>query len=61
MTTFSASSGSAEGKDLVFISETIGSGSVVFDDDGDGVGTFVLKDTDVRIIRFEAYMYEDVD
>jgi hypothetical protein len=54
----------AKGVDVVFVSETIGSGSVVFDDDGaEGAGLpkFVLKDTDVPIISFEAYMFDDAD
>ena len=71
VTLYSPASGSAEdaqatrdaadGMDLVFLSETIGSGTVIFDDDGDGIPTFVLKDTDVPIISFEAFMYEDAD
>lgn len=73
VTVFAPSSGSAEAAqatrdaaenvDVVFISETIGSGSVVFDDDADGPKppTFVLKDTDVPVISFEAYMFEDAD
>ena len=53
----------AAGKDVVILSESIGSGSVVFDDDADGPGlpTFVLKNTDVPVISFEAYMWEDAD
>ena len=51
----------ADGMDLVFISETVGSTSVSFDDDGDGVLTFVLKDSDVPIISFEAYMFDEAE
>jgi hypothetical protein len=73
VTIFVPTSGSAEeaqatrdaaaAADLVILSESIGSGSVVFDDDTDGPGlpTFVLKDTDVPVISFEAYMWEDAD
>lgn len=73
VTLFAPSSASAEdaqatrdaaaGMDVVILSESIGSGSVVFDDDTDGPGlpTFVLKDTDVPVISFEAFMWEDAD
>ena len=73
VTLFAPGSGSAEeaqatrdaaaGKDVVILSESIGSSSVVFDDDADGPGlpTFVLKDTDVPVISFEAFMWEDAD
>lgn len=39
--------------DLVLISETLGSGSVLQD------GAFKLQDTPVPVISFEAYMWED--
>jgi hypothetical protein len=73
VTVFAPAAGSAEAAqatrdaaaevDLVFISETIGSTSVVFDDDADGPKppTFVLKDTDVPVISCEAYMFDDAD
>ena len=50
----------AAGKNLVFISETIGSTSVV-DPAGSGTGVFSLKDTDVPVISFEAFMYDNAD
>lgn len=50
----------AQGKQLVFISESIGSTSVV-DPAGDGTGVFSLKDTDVPVISFEAYMFDNAD
>jgi hypothetical protein len=50
----------AAGKKLVFISETIGSTSVV-DPAGSGTGVFSLKDTDVPVISFEAFMYDNAD
>jgi formylmethanofuran dehydrogenase subunit D len=50
----------AQGKQLVFISESIGSTSVV-DPAGDGTGVFSLKNTDVPVISFEAYMYDNAD
>ncbi len=48
----------AAGKQLVFISETIGSGTVL---DPVNVATagFALHDTDVPIVSFEAYMYDN--
>lgn len=49
----------AEGMDVVFISESIGSSSVLFDENGDGTATFVLQDSPVSVISFEAYMWED--
>ncbi len=42
-----------EDPDVILISETIGSASVVFDDE------FSLKEIDKPIISFEAYMCED--
>jgi hypothetical protein len=48
------------GQDLVFISETIGSTSVL-DPVGDVIGAFALKDTDIPIISFEAYMFDNAD
>ncbi len=42
-----------EDPDVILISETISSASMVFDDD------FSLKDVDKPIISFEAYMWED--
>jgi len=50
----------AVGKQLVLISETIGSGTVL-DPVNDVVGKFSLQDTDVPIISFEAYMYDNAD
>jgi hypothetical protein len=50
----------AAGKQLVFISETIGSTSVV-DPAGSVIGIFSLKDTDVPVISFEAFMYDNAD
>ena len=50
----------AAGKKLVFISETIGSTSVV-DPAGSAIGVFSLKDTDVPVISFEAFMYDNAD
>jgi len=50
----------AAGKNLVFISESIGSTTVV-DPVGIGTGVFSLKDTDVPIISFEAYMFDNAD
>ena len=50
----------AAGKDLVFISETIGSTTVV-DPAGDGKGIFSLKDTDIPIISCEAYMFDNAE
>jgi hypothetical protein len=50
----------AAGKKLVFISETIGSTSVV-DPAGSATGVFSLKDTDVPVISFEAFMYDNAD
>lgn len=50
----------AKGQDLVVLSETIGSTSVV-DPVGQGNGMFSLKDTDVPIISFEPYMYDNGD
>lgn len=50
----------AAGQDLVFISETIGSTSVV-DPAGAATGIFSLKNTDVPVISFEAYMFDNAD
>ncbi|MBI2946481.1 MAG: hypothetical protein HYY23_02470, partial [Verrucomicrobia bacterium] len=50
----------AAGKKVVLISETIGSTSVL-DPAGDATGVFSLKNTDVPIISFEAYMYDNAD
>lgn len=44
----------------VFISESIGSTSVL-DPAGSGTGVFSLKDTDIPVISFEAYMYDNAD
>lgn len=65
VTTFTANNSTAEdlraaaeGKDLVIISESIGSTSVL-DPPGDVLGAFTLKDANVPIISFEAYMYDN--
>ncbi|MCI0533753.1 MAG: hypothetical protein L0Z50_00850 [Verrucomicrobiales bacterium] len=50
----------AVGKSVVYLSETIGSTSVV-DPAGDAIGIFTLKDTDIPIISAEAYMYDNAD
>jgi len=50
----------AAGQSLVLISETIGSTSVL-DPVGSGTGIFSLKDTDVPIISFEPYMWDNAD
>lgn len=50
----------AQGKKLVFISETIGSTSVL-DPAGSGTGVFSLKDVDVPVISCEAYMFDNAD
>ncbi len=50
----------AAGKSVVFISETIGSTSVV-DPPGGGTGIFSLKDTNIPVISAEAYMYDNAD
>ncbi len=50
----------ATGKKLVFISETIGSTTVV-DPAGIGTGVFSLKDADVPVVSFEAFMYDNAD
>lgn len=44
-----------EDPDVILLSETIGSATVVFD------GVFSLKDIEKPIISFEAYMWEDAD
>lgn len=50
----------AVGKQLVILSETIGSGTVL-DPVNDALGAFSLKDTDVPIISFEAYMFDNAE
>lgn len=50
----------AAGKKVVLMSESIGSTSVL-DPVGDGTGVLSLKDTDVPIISFEAYMFDNAD
>ncbi len=50
----------ATGKSLVLISETIGSGTVL-DPVNAATGVFSLKDTDVPIISFEPYMWDNAD
>ncbi|MCZ7635225.1 MAG: hypothetical protein M5U12_03715 [Verrucomicrobia bacterium] len=50
----------AQGQDVVLISETIGSTSVV-DPAGSATGVFSLKDVDVPVISFEAYMFDNAD
>ncbi len=50
----------AEGKSVVFISETIGSTSVV-DPPGGGTGVFSLKDSNVPVVSAEAYMFDNAD
>jgi len=50
----------AVGKKVVLISETIGSTSVL-DPAGDGTGVFSLKGTDVPVVSFEAYMWDNAD
>jgi Carbohydrate family 9 binding domain-like len=50
----------AVGQDLVFISESIGSTSVL-DPVGDATGVFALKDTDIPVISYEAYMWDNAD
>lgn len=49
-----------KGQDLVVISETIGSTSVV-DPVGQGNGVFSLKNSDIPIISFEPYMWDNAD
>jgi len=44
----------------VFISESIGSTSVV-EPPGQGTGVFSLKNTDVPVISFEAFMFDNAD
>ena len=48
----------AAGKAMVFISETIGSTSVT-DPAGQATGPFALHDTDIPIISFEAFMFDN--
>jgi len=48
----------AEGKAAVFISETIGSTSVL-EPPGTGTGVFSLKDSNVPVVSAEAYMYDN--
>ncbi len=50
----------AQGQDVVFISETIGS-TTVLDPPGDGTGIFSLQDVDLPVISAEAYMYDNAD
>lgn len=50
----------AQGQDVVLISETIGSTSVL-DPAGDALGTFSLKEVNVPIISWEAYMFDNAD
>jgi hypothetical protein len=50
----------AEGKDLVLLSESIGSTSVL-DPAGDVIGVFTLKDADVPVISLEPFMYDNAD
>jgi hypothetical protein len=50
----------AKGKSVVFISETIGS-TTVLDPAGSATGIFSLKDTDVPVVSFEAYMFDNAD
>ncbi|MBM3839383.1 MAG: hypothetical protein FJ398_15715 [Verrucomicrobia bacterium] len=49
-----------KGQDLVILSETIGSTSVV-DPVGQGTGIFSLKNSDIPIISFEPYMWDNAD
>ncbi len=49
----------AQANDLVFISETIGSTSVI--EGGSGTGKFILRDIDVPVISNEAFMYDNAD
>lgn len=48
----------AKANDLVFISETIGSTTVV---EGGATGKFILRDVDVPVISNEAYMFDNAD
>jgi len=48
------------GQQLVFISESLGSTSVL-DPVGDATGVFSLKDTDIPVISYEAYMWDNAD
>jgi len=48
------------GQSVVLISETIGSTSVL-DPVGNGTGVFSLKDSNIPIISFEAFMYDNAD
>ena len=50
----------AAGQDLVFISESIGSTTVV-DPLSDATGVFALKNTDIPVISYEAYMWDNAD
>jgi hypothetical protein len=50
----------AVGQDLVFLSESIGSTAVV-DPVGQATGTFTLKDVNVPIVSFEAFMFDNAD
>lgn len=48
----------AAGKGMVFISETIGS-TTVTDPPGQGTGRFALHDTDIPIVSFETFMFDN--
>jgi hypothetical protein len=50
----------AKGQDLVILSETLGSTSIL-DPVGDATGVFSLKDANVPIISFEPYMWDNAD
>lgn len=50
----------AQGQNLVILSETLGSTSVL-DPVGSGTGVFSLKEANVPIISFEPYMYDNAD
>jgi hypothetical protein len=50
----------AAGQDLVILSETIGSTSIL-DPLNDATGVFALKNSDVPVISFEAYMFDNAD
>jgi hypothetical protein len=55
-----AQKAAAAGKQLVIYSESIGSTSVL-DPVGDATGTLILKDVDVPIISYEAYLWDNAD
>ena len=55
-----AQKAAAAGKQLVLISESLGSTSVL-DPVGDATGIFIFKDVDIPVISYEAYMWDNAD